>query len=157
MATFVIAGGGLTGAKAAETLRAEGFDGRVVIVGAEPDLPYERPPLSKGYLLGQDDRASVFVHDEKWYVDQRIEVLTGRRVTALDRAAHEVELAGGERLGYTKLLLATGASPRRLRVPGTDLDGVHYLRRLAHADRLRTHWPRVAGSSWPARATTAAR
>ncbi|MEV6628507.1 FAD-dependent oxidoreductase, partial [Amycolatopsis sp. NPDC051114] len=137
MDTHVVVGGGLTGAKAAETLRAEGFTGRVVLVGAEPDLPYERPPLSKGYLLGQDDRASVFVHDEKWYAEQDIEVLTGRRVTALDRAAHEIELAGGERLGYTKLLLATGASPRRLRVPGNDLKGVHYLRRLAHADRLR--------------------
>ncbi|MEV5712305.1 FAD-dependent oxidoreductase [Amycolatopsis mediterranei] len=161
MATFVIAGGGLTGAKAAETLRAEGFDGRVVIVGAEPDLPYERPPLSKGYLLGQDDRASVFVHDEKWYVDQRIEVLAGRRVTALDRAAHEVELAGGERLGYTKLLLATGASPRRLRVPGNDLDGVHYLRRLAHADRLRDALAAggrvvVAGAGWVGLETAAA-
>jgi 3-phenylpropionate/trans-cinnamate dioxygenase ferredoxin reductase subunit len=102
MDSHVIVGAGLTGAKAAETLRAEGFAGRVVIVGAEPDLPYERPPLSKGYLLGQDDRASVFVHDEKWYADQGIEVLTGRRVTALDRAAHEVELKGGERPSATR-------------------------------------------------------
>ncbi|MFB9689820.1 NAD(P)/FAD-dependent oxidoreductase [Amycolatopsis plumensis] len=161
MDTFVIAGAGLTGAKAAETLRAEGFDGRVVVVGAEPDLPYERPPLSKGYLLGQDDRASVFVHDEKWYVDHGIEVLTGRRVTALDRAAHEVELAGGERLGYRKLLLATGASPRRLRVPGNDLDGVHYLRRLGHADRLRDALAAggrvvVAGAGWVGLETAAA-
>ncbi|MEV7041374.1 FAD-dependent oxidoreductase [Amycolatopsis sp. NPDC051061] len=161
MDSYVIVGAGLTGAKAAETLRAEGFAGRVVIVGAEPDLPYERPPLSKGYLLGQDDRASVFVHDEKWYADQDIEVLTGRRVTALDRAAHEVELAGGERLGYTKLLLATGASPRRLRVPGNDLKGVHYLRRLAHADRLRDALAAggrvvVAGAGWIGLETAAA-
>jgi 3-phenylpropionate/trans-cinnamate dioxygenase ferredoxin reductase subunit len=161
MESFVIVGAGLTGAKAAETLRAEGFTGRVVLVGAEPDLPYERPPLSKGYLLGQDDRASVFVHDEKWYAEQEIEVLTGRRVTALDRAAHEIELAGGERLGYTKLLLATGASPRRLRVPGNDLKGVHYLRRLAHADRLRealTTGGRVvvAGAGWIGLETAAA-
>jgi 3-phenylpropionate/trans-cinnamate dioxygenase ferredoxin reductase subunit len=161
MDTYVIVGAGLTGAKAAETLRAEGFTGRVVLVGAEPDLPYERPPLSKGYLLGQDDRASVFVHDEKWYTEQDIEVLTGRRATALDRAAHEVELAGGERLGYTKLLLATGASPRRLRVPGNDLDGVHYLRRLAHADRLRDALASggrvvVAGAGWIGLETAAA-
>jgi len=161
MDTFVIAGAGLTGAKAAETLRAEGFGGRIVVVGAEPDLPYERPPLSKGYLLGQDDRASVFVHDEKWYADQGIEVLTGRRVTTLDRAAHEVELAGGERLGYTKLLLATGASPRRLRVPGGDLDGIHYLRRLSHADRLRDALASgarvvVAGAGWIGLETAAA-
>ncbi|SEF21193.1 3-phenylpropionate/trans-cinnamate dioxygenase ferredoxin reductase subunit [Amycolatopsis pretoriensis] len=161
MDAFVIAGAGLTGAKAAETLRAEGFAGRVMLVGAEPDLPYERPPLSKGYLLGQDDRASVFVHDEKWYADQGIEVLTGRRVTALDRAAHEIELAGGERLGYTKLLLATGASPRRLRVPGNDLKGVHYLRRLAHADRLRDALAAggrvvVAGAGWIGLETAAA-
>ncbi len=161
MDAFVIVGAGLTGAKAAETLRAEGFAGRVVLVGAEPDLPYERPPLSKGYLLGQDDRASVFVHDEKWYADQGIEVLTGRRVTALDRAAREIELAGGERLGYTKLLLATGASPRRLRVPGNDLKGVHYLRRLAHADRLRDALAAggrvvVAGAGWIGLETAAA-
>ncbi|MGV9366166.1 NAD(P)/FAD-dependent oxidoreductase [Amycolatopsis sp. NPDC003731] len=161
MDTYVIAGAGLTGAKAAETLRAEGFEGRIVLVGAEPDLPYERPPLSKGYLLGQDDRASVFVHDEKWYAEHRIEVLTGRRATALDRAAHELELAGGERLGYTKLLLATGASPRRLRVPGNDLDGVHYLRRLAHADRLRDALKAggrvvVAGAGWIGLETAAA-
>ncbi len=161
MESHVIVGAGLTGAKAAETLRAEGFAGRVVIVGAEPDLPYERPPLSKGYLLGQDDRASVFVHDEKWYAEQGIEVLTGRRVTALDRAAHEVELAGGERLGYTKLLLATGASPRRLRVPGNDLKGVHYLRRLAQADRLRDALAAggrvvVAGAGWIGLETAAA-
>jgi 3-phenylpropionate/trans-cinnamate dioxygenase ferredoxin reductase subunit len=161
MDSHVIVGAGLTGAKAAETLRAEGFAGRVVLVGAEPDLPYERPPLSKGYLLGQDDRASVFVHDEKWYAEQEIEVLTGRRVTALDRAAHEIELAGGERLGYTKLLLATGASPRRLRVPGNDLKGVHYLRRLAHADRLRDALATggrvvVAGAGWIGLETAAA-
>lgn len=161
MDSYVIVGAGLAGAKAAETLRAEGFAGRVVIVGAEPDLPYERPPLSKGYLLGQDDRASVFVHDEKWYADQGIEVLTSRRVTALDRAAHEVELAGGERLGYTKLLLATGASPRRLRVPGNDLKGVHYLRRLAHADRLRDALAAggrvvVVGAGWIGLETAAA-
>ncbi|MEV6641868.1 FAD-dependent oxidoreductase [Amycolatopsis sp. NPDC051371] len=161
MDSHVIVGAGLTGAKAAETLRAEGFTGRVVLVGAEPDLPYERPPLSKGYLLGQDDRASVFVHDEKWYAEQKIEVLTGRRVTALDRAAHEIELAGGERLGYTKLLLATGASPRRLRVPGNDLKGVHYLRRLAHADRLRDALAAggrvvVAGAGWIGLETAAA-
>ncbi|MEV4147578.1 FAD-dependent oxidoreductase [Amycolatopsis sp. NPDC049691] len=161
MDAFVVVGAGLTGAKAVETLRAEGFAGRVVLVGAEPDLPYERPPLSKGYLLGRDDRASVFVHDEKWYADQGIEVLTGRRVTALDRAAHEIELAGGERLGYTKLLLATGASPRRLRVPGNDLKGVHYLRRLAHADRLRDALAAggrvvVAGAGWIGLETAAA-
>jgi 3-phenylpropionate/trans-cinnamate dioxygenase ferredoxin reductase subunit len=161
MDSHVIVGAGLTGAKAAETLRAEGFTGRVVLVGAEPDLPYERPPLSKGYLLGRDDRASVFVHDEKWYAEQKIEVLTGRRVTALDRAAHEIELAGGERLGYTKLLLATGASPRRLRVPGNDLKGVHYLRRLAHADRLRDALAAggrvvVGGAGWIGLETAAA-
>jgi 3-phenylpropionate/trans-cinnamate dioxygenase ferredoxin reductase subunit len=161
MDTFVVVGAGLTGAKAVETLRAEGFADRVVLVGAEPDLPYERPPLSKGYLLGQDDRPSVFVHDEKWYADQGIEVLTGRRVTALDRAAHEVELAGGERIGYTKLLLATGASPRRLRVPGNDLDGVHYLRRLSHADRLREALAAggrvvIAGAGWIGLETAAA-
>ncbi|GHE76557.1 ferredoxin [Amycolatopsis deserti] len=133
----VIIGAGLAGTKAAETLREENFAGRVVLIGAEPELPYDRPPLSKGYLLGNQDRGAVFLHDEQWYADNAVELVRGRRVVALDRAAHRVELEDGERIGYTKLLLATGSSPRRLRVPGHELDGVHYLRRLGHADDLR--------------------
>jgi NADPH-dependent 2,4-dienoyl-CoA reductase/sulfur reductase-like enzyme len=136
--TFVIVGAGLAGAKAAETLRAEGFTGRVILIGDERDHPYERPPLSKGYLLGKDERDSAFVHDPSWYAEHDVELHLGQPVTALDRSAKTVTLGDGTVLGYDKLLLATGAEPRRLEVPGTGLAGVHHLRRLAHADRLRS-------------------
>ena len=135
-ATFVIVGAGLAGAKAAETLRAEGFAGRVVLVGEELERPYERPPLSKGRLLGTEARDKAFVHDAGWYPAQRIELRTGTRAQAVDRGAHEVVLSGGERLGYDKLLLTTGSVARRLEVPGADLDGVRYLRRIEEADAL---------------------
>lgn len=135
--THVIVGAGLAAAKAVETMRAEGFPGRIVLIGAETERPYERPPLSKGYLLDKEDRATVFVHDERWYSENSVELTLGRQVLLLDRAAHHVELAGGERIGYTKLLLATGASPRRLALPGADLDGVHYLRSIGDSDTLR--------------------
>jgi 3-phenylpropionate/trans-cinnamate dioxygenase ferredoxin reductase subunit len=133
---FVIVGGGLAGAKAAETLRAEGLDGPVVLVGAEAELPYERPPLSKGYLLGTAARHSAAVHDATWYADQGVELRTGVRATSLDAVGHRLTLDSGEGLSYAKLLLATGSSARRLPVPGGDLDGVRYLRTLADADRL---------------------
>ncbi|THC54183.1 FAD-dependent oxidoreductase [Streptomyces sp. A1499] len=135
--TFVIVGGGLAGAKAAETLRSEGFTGRVILVGDERDRPYERPPLSKGYLLGKEERDSVFVHEPGWYAQADVELHLGQPVVAIDREARSVRLGDGTVIHYDKLLLATGAEPRRLDVPGTDLAGVHHLRRLAHADRLR--------------------
>jgi 3-phenylpropionate/trans-cinnamate dioxygenase ferredoxin reductase subunit len=136
--TFVIVGASLAGATAAETLRAEGFDGRVILLGEEPERPYERPPLSKGYLAGGTDRDSVYIHQAGFYEDQAIELRTSSRVTALDLAAGAVVLDSGERVGYDRLLLATGATPRRLAVPGAELEGVHYLRSLADADELRT-------------------
>ncbi|MFC8234698.1 NAD(P)/FAD-dependent oxidoreductase [Streptomyces sp. NPDC057284] len=135
--TFVIVGGGLAGAKAAETLRSEGFSGRVILVGDERDHPYERPPLSKGYLAGKEARESVFVHEPAWYAGADVELHLGQPVTAIDRGARSVELGDGTVVHYDKLLLATGAEPRRLDIPGTDLAGVHHLRRLAHADRLK--------------------
>ncbi|MER7820240.1 FAD-dependent oxidoreductase [Streptomyces sp. NPDC096153] len=135
--TFVIVGGGLAGAKAAETLRAEGFTGRVIIIGDERDHPYERPPLSKGYLTGKEERDIVFVHEPAWYAQHDVELHLGQSVTAVDREGRSVLLGDGTTVHYDKLLLATGAEPRRLEVPGTDLAGVHHLRRLAHADRLR--------------------
>jgi 3-phenylpropionate/trans-cinnamate dioxygenase ferredoxin reductase subunit len=136
VATFVIVGAGLAGAKAAETLRTEGFDGPVVLVGAEPERPYERPPLSKGMLLGTAARDSAFVHGPDWYRDNGIELRTGTVVTSLDRDRREVKLSDGEALGYDRLLLATGARPRTLPVPGADLGGVHYLRTLADSERI---------------------
>ena len=134
--THVIVGASLAGARAAETLRAEGFGGRVVLVGEEAELPYERPPLSKGYLLGTEERSAAYLHDAGWYDEQRIELRLGAPVTSVDRAAHEVEIAGGERLRYDALLLTTGSVVRRLDVPGADLDGVLYLRRIDDADRV---------------------
>ncbi|MFI1563917.1 NAD(P)/FAD-dependent oxidoreductase [Streptomyces sp. NPDC020490] len=136
--TFVIIGGGLAGAKAAETLRAEGFTGRVILICDERDHPYERPPLSKGYLLGKEERDSVFVHEPAWYARHDVELHLGQTVDAIDRKAKAVRLGDdGTLVRYDKLLLATGAEPRRLDIPGTDLAGVHHLRRLAHAERLK--------------------
>jgi 3-phenylpropionate/trans-cinnamate dioxygenase ferredoxin reductase subunit len=136
MTMFVIVGGGLAGAKAAETLRAEGFDGEVVLFGDEPDRPYERPPLSKGYLIGKAERESAFVHPADWYETNHVDLRTGVMVTAIDPAGKVVSFEGGTQ-PYDKLLLTTGASPRRIDVPGAGLDGVLYLRRLGDSDRLR--------------------
>ncbi len=151
--THVIVGAALAGAKAAETLRAEGFDGRVVLLGAEPELPYERPPLSKEYLRGEVDRESPRVHPPEYYTEHDIELRSSTRVDALDLAAREVVLEDGERIGFTRLLLATGAEPRRLPLPGAELDGVHYLRDLRDCDALRTALDRsshavVIGAGW---------
>jgi 3-phenylpropionate/trans-cinnamate dioxygenase ferredoxin reductase subunit len=130
---IVVLGAGLAGGKAVEALRSKGFDGSITLVGDEEHRPYERPPLSKDYLAGKAERDSVFVHDEKWYAEHAVELRLGVRATVIDRAGHQVSLADGTRVPYDKLLLATGASPRTL--PGTP--GVHYLRRLEDADRLR--------------------
>ncbi|WP_225844852.1 FAD-dependent oxidoreductase [Streptomyces sp. HPF1205] len=135
--TFVIVGAGLAGAKAAETLRSEGFTGRVILIGDEREHPYERPPLSKGFLIGNDERDSVFVQRPGWYAEHDVELHLGQPVVHLDRTARTVRLGDGTTLQYDKLLLATGSEPRRLDVPGTDLAGVHHLRRLAHSERLK--------------------
>jgi 3-phenylpropionate/trans-cinnamate dioxygenase ferredoxin reductase subunit len=134
--THVIAGAGLAGAKAAEALRAEGFEGRIVLVGDEPELPYERPPLSKDYLRGESPREQARVHEAGFYADHDIELLTGTTVTDLNASARDVTLSTGERLGYDRLLLATGSEPRRLSVPGAELDGVHHLRTFADSDAI---------------------
>jgi 3-phenylpropionate/trans-cinnamate dioxygenase ferredoxin reductase component len=134
--TYVIVGAALAGAKAAETLREEGFDGRVVLLGAEDERPYERPPLSKDYLRGETEREGPYVHPREFYDEKDIELRTGLSVTALDLAAREVVI-DQERLAFTRLLLATGAEPRRIPVPGADLEGVHYLRSFGDSDDLR--------------------
>jgi NADPH-dependent 2,4-dienoyl-CoA reductase/sulfur reductase-like enzyme len=133
---FVILGGGLAGAAAAQTLREEGFVGQITMVCAEPCRPYERPPLSNAYLAKAAERESVFVHPAVWYADQDVTLLTGVRATGIDRAAHTVTTTAGTVLSYTKLLLATGSTPRRLTVPGADMDGVLSLRTLGDADLL---------------------
>src|SRR3954452_5933004 len=112
--TFAIVGASLAGAKAAEALRDGGFDGRIVLIGSEGERPYERPELSKKYLRGETDHASLYGHEERYYEDQRIELRSGTTVTAIDPGARELELDGGERLGFDAALIATGAEPRRL-------------------------------------------
>jgi 3-phenylpropionate/trans-cinnamate dioxygenase ferredoxin reductase subunit len=134
--TFVIVGAGLAGAKAAETLRDEGFGGPIVLIGDEDEHPYERPPLSKDYLMGKAERDSVFVHEEGWYAEHEVGLRLGTAVTAIDRDNHHL-LAGGDTIGYEKLLLTTGSSPRRLQLPGADLRGVHYLRRVGDSDQIK--------------------
>jgi len=134
--TFVIVGASLAGAKAAEALRDEGFTGRIVLIGEETERPYERPPLSKGYLLGNDERSGAYVHDEQWYDEHNVDLRLGVRVTALDPGAKTVTLDGVDQLHYDKLLLATGSRVRILDVPGATLRGTHYLRTLDEADAL---------------------
>jgi 3-phenylpropionate/trans-cinnamate dioxygenase ferredoxin reductase subunit len=149
----VIVGASLAGAKAAETLREEGFDGRVVLVGSEEERPYERPPLSKDYLRGEVGREKVYVHDDGFYAEHDIELRLGRTALSLDTANTRLELDDGELLSYDRLLLATGAEPRRLSVPGADLDGVFYLRSVRDSDALRERLDRggavvVVGAGW---------
>jgi 3-phenylpropionate/trans-cinnamate dioxygenase ferredoxin reductase subunit len=136
--TFVIVGASLAGAKAADTLRAEGFDGRVVLIGEEAERPYERPMLSKEYLRGDKPAAKLYVHEEGFYAKNDIELLTGTRVASLDAVAHEITLEDGSRMAYSRLLLSTGATPRRITVPGAELHGVRYLRRMSDSDALRS-------------------
>jgi 3-phenylpropionate/trans-cinnamate dioxygenase ferredoxin reductase subunit len=161
MTTFVIVGGGLAGAKAAETLRAEGFTGDIVLFGDESEVPYERPPLSKDYLMGKAERETIYVHPESWYAEHDVDLRLGTQVTAVDPAAREVRLADGTRVGYAKLLLATGSVPRRLPLAGGDADGVLYLRRVGDSDQIRTAFQTatrvvVIGAGWIGLETAAA-
>jgi 3-phenylpropionate/trans-cinnamate dioxygenase ferredoxin reductase component len=151
--THVIVGASLAGAKAAETLREQGFDGRIVLVGAEKERPYERPPLSKEYLRGEVGREKVYVHPEAFYAEQDIDLRLGETVESLDTRGRELVLDDGERLDYDRVLLATGSEPRRLSIPGADLDGVLYLRSVQDSDALRARLERggtvvVVGAGW---------
>jgi 3-phenylpropionate/trans-cinnamate dioxygenase ferredoxin reductase component len=151
--TFVIVGASLAGAKAAEELRERGFDGRVVLIGTEPELPYERPPLTKDYLRGESEREKAYVHKAEYYEEQQIELITGTTVTAVDAGAATVTLDDGQELTYDRLLLTTGAEPRRLSSAGTELGEIHYLRSLADCDLLRERLDSanrvaVVGSGW---------
>jgi 3-phenylpropionate/trans-cinnamate dioxygenase ferredoxin reductase subunit len=159
--TFIIVGGGLAGALAAQTLREEGFDGRITLLGDEPHRPYERPPLSKDYLQGKADRDSIFAHPEPWYAEHAVELRLGTAVTSLDPGARTVTTATGVRLGYDKLLLTTGSTPRRLTVAGADLDGVHYLRSVDDSERIKAgfaqaHRVAIIGAGWIGLETAAA-
>jgi 3-phenylpropionate/trans-cinnamate dioxygenase ferredoxin reductase subunit len=151
--TFVIVGASLAGAKAAEALRAEGFDGRLVLVGAEHERPYERPPLSTDYLRGEVERETVYVHADGFYAEHDIELHLGRAAAGLNTSARELTLDDGETIRYDRLLLATGAEPRRLTIPGGELDGVMYLRSVRDSDALRARLDQggaavVIGAGW---------
>jgi 3-phenylpropionate/trans-cinnamate dioxygenase ferredoxin reductase component len=159
--SFVIVGGGMAGAIAAQTLREEGFDGKITLLGQEPNAPYERPPLSKDYLQGKAARDSIFVHPEPWYAEHAVELSLDSAVTSLEPASRTVTTAAGERLSYDKLLLATGSKPRRLDVPGADLDGVYYLRNVEDSERIKIEFARakrvvIIGAGWIGLETAAA-
>jgi 3-phenylpropionate/trans-cinnamate dioxygenase ferredoxin reductase component len=159
--TFAVVGAGLAGAKAVESLRAEGFDGRLVLFGAEPHRPYERPPLSKGYLLGKAERDAAFVHEADWYAEHDVDLRLNTPVAGLDRHAHELITGHGDPLHYDKLVLTTGATPRHLQVPGAELAGVRYLRTIDDSDALRAAFRPdarvvVIGGGWIGLETAAA-
>jgi 3-phenylpropionate/trans-cinnamate dioxygenase ferredoxin reductase subunit len=136
--TFVIVGGGLAGAKAAEALRDKGFDSHIVLFCEEQHLPYERPPLSKEFLAGKKSLSDFTVHDDSWYRDRDVDLRLGTRVSSLDPDAHSVELSDGTTVGYDKLLLAAGSRSRRLPIPGSDAGGVRYLRTFDDASALNS-------------------
>jgi 3-phenylpropionate/trans-cinnamate dioxygenase ferredoxin reductase subunit len=150
---FVIVGASLAGAKAAEALREHGFAGRVVLIGSEPQRPYLRPPLSKEYLRGDAGLEKVYVHDESFYEDHAIELRTSTTVEGIEPAASEVVLGSGERVRYERLLLTTGARPRRVSIPGAQLEEIYYLRSLDDSERLGDRLRRggrlvVVGAGW---------
>lgn len=134
---IVIAGGGQAAVQAADTLRRKGYTGRVTLVGDEPWLPYQRPPLSKKYLAGMLERERLAIRPEKFFTEHSVQTHLGRRVAGIERREQRVRLDDGRTLPYDALLLATGSHPRRLSAPGADLGGVHYLRGIADADRIR--------------------
>ncbi|MFX1757082.1 NAD(P)/FAD-dependent oxidoreductase [Rhodococcus sp. As11] len=155
--TFLIVGAGLAGARLAEELRARDFPGRILLIGAEEHLPYERPPLSKDYFAGRKQLADFTVHDGDWYRDHRVELLLGTKVTAIDPAAHTVTLPDGSTLRYDKLALATGSTPRTVPIPGADAERVYVMRTVEDSDALlaaihgetdHAGWLAVIGAGW---------
>jgi 3-phenylpropionate/trans-cinnamate dioxygenase ferredoxin reductase subunit len=135
--TFCIIGAGLAGGQAAFALRDRGYDGRLILIGDEPEPPYERPPLSKGYLSGQLAQSKIFLRPDQAYIDRAIEWRSETRVTEIDRHERRIRLADGELISFERLLLATGAAPRRLDLPGADLAGVTTYRTLADSESLK--------------------
>src|SRR2546425_2164292 len=134
---FVIIGASLAGARAAAVLREEGFAGEVQLIGAERQLPYNRPPLSKGYLRGQERFEDQLVNPAAYYAEHDIELRLGTRATSIDPSRKDIELEGGKHVGYDRLLVATGGRNRALSVPGADLDGIFQLRTVEDCDRIR--------------------
>src|SRR3954454_16277090 len=134
---MVIVGGGLTGGNAAATLRGEGFQGRVVLIGREPGIPFGRPPLSKTYLRSEEDLDGWYVRPADWYAKHDVERLVGSSVVAVDPAAHNVVLDSGQEIEYQKVLIATGGRNRPLEVPGAELPGIHQLRTVAECHAIQ--------------------
>ena len=133
----VVVGGGLAGARTVEALREAGYEGGVTLFAAEPHLPYDRPPLSKGFLQGETPREEIVLHPQEWYDEQHVDLRVGTAVTAVDAAAHEVRSTDGKRTSYDVLVLATGSSARRLDLPGAELGGVVTLRTVDDSESLR--------------------
>jgi 3-phenylpropionate/trans-cinnamate dioxygenase ferredoxin reductase subunit len=137
---IVIAGGGQAAVQAADTLRRKGYAGRLTLVGEEPWLPYQRPPLSKKYLAGALERERLYLRPEKFFTDHQVAMRLGCRVTGIERREQRLRLDDGGILPYDALVLATGSQPRRLPAPGANLSGVYYLRGIADADRIRSEF-----------------
>ncbi|OBJ36755.1 pyridine nucleotide-disulfide oxidoreductase [Mycolicibacterium mucogenicum] len=151
--TFVIIGGGLAGAKAAEALRSKDFDGQVVLFGSEDRLPYERPPLSKEFMVGKKTVEEFTVHSKSWYAEHDVDLKLGTEITTLDRTAHMVAFNDGDHEHYDKLLLATGSRARKPPIPGSDADGVYYLRTIDDATELLSQLTEgrrlaIVGAGW---------
>jgi 3-phenylpropionate/trans-cinnamate dioxygenase ferredoxin reductase component len=136
---YLLIGGGLAAGNCARWLREEGATGSIVLVGREPDLPYNRPPCSKEFMRGAESREDVLFRPAEWYGEQQIEPLTRTSVMKLDVGARTAKLSTGVEIGFDKALIATGANVSRLRVPGCELDGIHYLRTLGNSDSIREH------------------
>jgi len=138
---FLLVGGGLASANCARWLRQSGAEGSILLVGREPDLPYDRPPLSKGYMRGKESREDALFRAADWYDQQQIEVLTRTSAMKLDLEARTVKLSNKQEVGFGKALLATGANVRRLNVPGSELEGIHYLRTFGNTDAILADAP----------------
>ncbi|HEY2478249.1 MAG TPA: FAD-dependent oxidoreductase [Solirubrobacterales bacterium] len=134
---FLIVGGGMAGASCASELRKKGADGSILLVGREPEPPYERPPLSKEYLRGDAERADAYVNEASWYEENSVELLTGKNVMSLDAQGRTVTIQGGEEVAFGQALLATGANVNILRLEGAENEGIHYLRAYGNADAIR--------------------
>jgi 3-phenylpropionate/trans-cinnamate dioxygenase ferredoxin reductase subunit len=134
---YALIGGGLAAGNCARWLRESGADGSILLIGREPELPYNRPPCSKGYLRGEESREDALFRPPDWYEEQQVEALTRKSVSKLDAAQRTLTMAGGQEISFDKALLATGANVRRLNVPGCEFDGIHYLRTFGNSDTIR--------------------
>src|SRR3954467_1591723 len=134
---FLLIGGGMASAHCAAELRKRGTEGSILLVGREPEPPYERPPVSKEYLRGEAERADAYVNPVSWYEENGVELSTGRNVMSLDPEARTVKIQGGEEVAFDKALIGTGAVVNILRVEGAENEGIHYLRAYGNSDAIR--------------------